>query len=331
MPLPSFSTGPHLPGENCNHSNSVECGSSRGQLPQTVLTPFSSPLHPTDEVFLQTVDYAGPDTRLEPESAYTGDAVASRAVLPPRKTHIGRKKNYTSSSDSAVRLPILRPALHEETHENGSRHTYAIQSDHHGDEIPLRNQQAYASNFNQDFVLDGPQVSPRSGYDVEEALPESQGCEDNVEEPRNGRTAWLHAATGFFVVANCWGLGNAWGLFQVYYEIAYLPGVSSSSIAWIGSTQLALVFGLGFPVGKLVDMGYFHWVFYTGTCLMVLGIFCTAWCTRLATLWVVQGLLTGVGMGMLFVSGITAMVSMYERWLCTSVLITMNFADDLVR
>ncbi|KAK5161476.1 hypothetical protein LTS14_001272 [Recurvomyces mirabilis] len=118
-------------------------------------------------------------------------------------------------------------------------------------------------------------------------------------EPLNGRTAWLHALTGALVVFNCWGLANAFGLFQAYYERYYLAHTNNanpSAISWIGSTQLALVFGLGVPVGRLVDKGYFRLVFHSGSIITVLGIFCTAWCRALWSLWLVQGLITGLGM-----------------------------------
>lgn len=165
-----------------------------------------------------------------------------------------------------------------------------------GADVRADHARANASSFHE--ICRGPAESQQAMRDAEHNLPKDDG-----EEPQNGRTAWLHALTGFLVVANCWGIGNAWGIFQAYYELFYIRGTPPSSIAWIGSTQLALVFGLGFPVGKLVDMGYFHTVFHTGSFLMVLGIFCTAWCKSLATLWVTQGLITGIGMGCLFCSG----------------------------
>jgi len=132
-------------------------------------------------------------------------------------------------------------------------------------------------------------------------------------EPQNGRIAWLHAITAVFIVFNCWGLANAFGLFQAFYESYYLPHYSPSSIAWIGSTQLALVFGLGVPVGRLVDKGYFRSMFHSGTALMIVGIFCTAWCKDLWSLWLVQGLVTGLGMGMLFCSGIVALMTWFDE------------------
>ncbi|TKA68611.1 hypothetical protein B0A55_09210 [Friedmanniomyces simplex] len=133
-------------------------------------------------------------------------------------------------------------------------------------------------------------------------------------EPLNGRTAWLHSLTGALIVFNCWGMANAFGLFQAYLERDYLPiGTSPSNISWIGSTQLALVFGLGVPVGRLVDQGYFRLVFHSGSIIMLLGIFCTAWCTTLWSLWLVQGLITGLGMGMVFCSAIVALMTWFDE------------------
>ncbi|KAK0867607.1 hypothetical protein LTR87_014515 [Friedmanniomyces endolithicus] len=134
------------------------------------------------------------------------------------------------------------------------------------------------------------------------------------DDPLNGRTAWLHSLTGALIVFNCWAMANAFGLFQAYLERYYLPpGTSPSSISWIGSTQLALVFGLGVPVGRLVDQGYFRFVFHSGSVIMLLGIFCTAWCKTLWSLWLVQGLITGLGMGMVFCAGIVALMTWFDE------------------
>ncbi|KAI6868224.1 hypothetical protein KC338_g1843 [Hortaea werneckii] len=97
---------------------------------------------------------------------------------------------------------------------------------------------------------------------------------DPTQPLQNGRTAWLHALTGMLVIFNCWGLANAFGLFEAYYTTYYLPSSSPSAVAWVGSTQLALVFGLGVPVGMVVDRGYFRMMFHGGTVVMILGRFC---------------------------------------------------------
>ena len=131
--------------------------------------------------------------------------------------------------------------------------------------------------------------------------------------PLNGRVAWLHALTAILVVGNCWGVSNAFGLFQAYYTRYYIPGTPPSTVAWIGSTQLALVFGLGVPVGRLVDIGFFKSMFHGGTFLMLLGLFTSSVCEEFWSLWLTQGLITGLGMGMVFCSGILALMSWFDE------------------
>ncbi|KAI6792833.1 hypothetical protein KC361_g6519 [Hortaea werneckii] len=144
-------------------------------------------------------------------------------------------------------------------------------------------------------------------------LPLPPPPRDPIQAPQNGRIAWLHALTGMLVIFNCWGLTNAFGLFEAYYTTYYLPYSSPSAVAWVGSTQLALVFGLGVPVGMVVDRGYFRMMFHGGTVVMILGVFATAWCERLWEIWLVQGLVTGVGMGMVFCSGIVALMTWFDE------------------
>lgn len=131
--------------------------------------------------------------------------------------------------------------------------------------------------------------------------------------PLNGRIAWIHALTAILVVGNCWGISNAFGLFQAYYTRYYLPGTPPSNIAWIGSTQLALVFGLGVPVGTLVDIGYFRAMFHGGSLFMVVGLFASSAAKAFWSLWLTQGLITGLGMGMVFCSGVLALMSWFDE------------------
>jgi len=107
---------------------------------------------------------------------------------------------------------------------------------------------------NADFAFKAP-FTPSTIYSM--GGQEQRIVPEISRDVQNGRIAWLHALTAMLVVFNCWGMANAFGLFQAYYETYYLTGASASSISWIGSTQLAMVFGLGVPVGRLVDQGMF--------------------------------------------------------------------------
>lgn len=159
----------------------------------------------------------------------------------------------------------------------------------------------------------GEKINP-SGGSSNNSLPSyNRPLPPRPLPPVNGRIAWLHALTAVLVVGNCWGISNAFGLFQAYYTRYYLPGTPPSTVAWIGSTQLALVFGLGVPVGRLVDIGYFRAMFHGGTLLMLSGLFVSSFCKAFWSLWMTQGLLTGLGMGMVFCSGILALMSWFDE------------------
>ena len=191
---------------------------------------------------------------------------------------------------------------------------------------PLDNRKAEAILGLRRHALPPPMAPPETYMPFNHAIPfnddthpperylfaNKHSSGDNID-PLNGRTAWLHALTGMLVVFNCWGISNAFGLFQEYYHTTLLRHSRLSSISWIGSTQLALVFGMGFPIGRLVDKGHFHLVFHSGSVLMVAGLLISSWCHTWWTLWLVQGLLTGTGMGAVFCSGIVAMMTWFDE------------------
>ena len=56
--------------------------------------------------------------------------------------------------------------------------------------------------------------------------------------------------------------------FSVYQNLYTRAGASTpSKISWIGSTQLFLMFAMGLPAGKLLDLGYFRHVILFGSIL----------------------------------------------------------------
>ncbi|KAG1827419.1 uncharacterized protein BJ212DRAFT_51933 [Suillus subaureus] len=64
------------------------------------------------------------------------------------------------------------------------------------------------------------------------------------EAPDGGLRAWLVAFAAALVMFSTLGFLLSWGIFQAYYEENLLLHTSPSTIAWIGSTQVCLLFGL---------------------------------------------------------------------------------------
>ncbi len=87
--------------------------------------------------------------------------------------------------------------------------------------------------------------------------------EDPVEEasssspPDGGTVAWTQVFASFLINMNVYGLVNAFGDFQHFYETKYLTSYTSSEISWIGTVQASFTLFIGALAGPLFDRGYF--------------------------------------------------------------------------
>ena len=75
-------------------------------------------------------------------------------------------------------------------------------------------------------------------------------------------------------------------------------------------------------VSPLIDKGYFNLCFRGGCATMLISILCTAWCHKFWELLLVQGILTGFGMGIAFGSGILVLQSYFSSRLSTAAGLT---------
>lgn len=116
--------------------------------------------------------------------------------------------------------------------------------------------------------------------------------------PDGGMTAWTQAAMGHLVVFNVWGYITSFGVFQAYYVSALQQ--PPSSISWVGSVQIFLLFFIGTFSGRATDYGLFRPIFLAGSFFLLLGVFMTSLCTEYWQLFLAQGICTGIGNGLLF-------------------------------
>ncbi|KAI4717112.1 MFS transporter, MCP family, solute carrier family 16, member 10 [Aureobasidium sp. EXF-10727] len=126
--------------------------------------------------------------------------------------------------------------------------------------------------------------------------------------PDGGLKAWLMCGMAWLVVFCSWGLTNSFGTFQAYY--ADTLGETASTISWIGSIQVWVLFFLGTFAGRAMDAGYFVPTFVVGTVLQLVGIFMTSLSTKYWQLFLAQGVCTGMGSGILFTPSM-ALLSTY--------------------
>lgn len=134
--------------------------------------------------------------------------------------------------------------------------------------------------------------------------------DDPGPPPDGGLKAWTQVVAGHLVVFNCWGYINSFGLFQAYYVTAL--GRSPSTISWVGSVQILLVFLIGTFSGRAVDAGYYRATLIAGSILQLLGVFMTSLSTTDWQLFLAQGICQGLGDGLIFCPTVSLMATYFS-------------------
>lgn len=131
--------------------------------------------------------------------------------------------------------------------------------------------------------------------------------------PDGGLTAWLQVFASFFVFFNTWGIVNAFGSFQTYYESNLLTSSGSSAISWVGSIQSFLLLIVGVISGPLYDKGYLHHLNVVGTICVVVGLVLLSVCKKYYQVLLTQGILMGLGTGLLFLQSVAILQPYFKR------------------
>jgi MFS family permease len=97
---------------------------------------------------------------------------------------------------------------------------------------------------------------------------------------------------------------RAFGSFQTYYELTYLPNQSASTISWIGTVGTFLLIVGGILSGPFFDRGYFKTMLFAGAAIETLSVFMLSLCSEYWQMFLAQGLLMGLGNGLLYVPGL---------------------------
>jgi MFS family permease len=126
--------------------------------------------------------------------------------------------------------------------------------------------------------------------------------------PDGGMTAWIQVLCTHFTIFTTFGFFTSFGVYQTYYENTL--GIDPSTISWIGSIQVLLLFGIGTFTGRATDAGLFRPVYITGAVFQIVGIFTMAESTKLWHLFLSQAVCLGIANGLQFCPSM-ALVSTY--------------------
>lgn len=129
--------------------------------------------------------------------------------------------------------------------------------------------------------------------------------------PDGGLIAWIQALLCHLAIFNTWGYVNSFGIFQTYYTSTL--SLPPSTISWIGSLQIFLLFFIGTWSGRATDAGFFRPVFILGSLIQLLGIFTTSFTTKYWQILLSQGICTGIGNGLVFCPSVAILSGYFSR------------------
>ncbi|KAF2003840.1 MFS general substrate transporter [Amniculicola lignicola CBS 123094] len=116
-----------------------------------------------------------------------------------------------------------------------------------------------------------------------------------VTEVEGGIEGWMTVAGSFLVYYSSFGIINSFGFFQDYYQTEFLKTTSPSTIAFIGTLQIALMNSLSSVSGALCDRHGIRYL-YIGSGVGTAGALLALSFSRPGAVWQVflsQGLLMG--------------------------------------
>ena len=150
-------------------------------------------------------------------------------------------------------------------------------------------------------------------------VPSSKLSVNNVKfVPNGGLKAWMQVVGSFFVFFNTWGIINAFGTYQTYYESGILASSTPSDISWIGSLQAFLLMLVGSLAGPIYDAGYVHTLLLVGSFLIVFGQMMLSLCTEYWQVLLSQGFCVGIGTGCIFVTGVAILSTYFSTRIATA-------------
>lgn len=158
---------------------------------------------------------------------------------------------------------------------------------------------------------DSPMASFQGIREVLSRTRSRTSCVDPGPPPDGGLQAWTQVIMGHLTVFNTWGYINSFGVFQTYYVTMLKE--PPSAISWVGSVQSFLLFFVGTFSGRATDYGLFRITFVVGSIFQLLGVFMTSLSTKYWHLFLAQGILTGLGNGLVFCPTISIVSTYFSK------------------
>ncbi|KAL7628802.1 hypothetical protein AAE478_000317 [Parahypoxylon ruwenzoriense] len=156
--------------------------------------------------------------------------------------------------------------------------------------------------------------------------------DDEIDFPEGGLRAWLVVFGSFCAMISVYGLINSAAVFESYFSTHQLAGYDSSTIGWIFSVYLFVVFFAGIQVGPIFDRHGPRLLVAVGSLLVVASQLLLGLCTEYYQILLTYSVLGGLGGALLNVPayGVIAHFFHVRRGLATGIAATAGSIGGIV-
>ncbi|KAI4868690.1 MFS general substrate transporter [Hypoxylon rubiginosum] len=156
--------------------------------------------------------------------------------------------------------------------------------------------------------------------------------DDDLDFPEGGLQAWLVVASSFCCMVSVYGIINCTAVFESYFSTHQLVGYDSSTIGWIFSVYLFIVFFFGIQVGPVFDRHGPRWLVAVGSLLVVASQLLLGLCNTYYQILLTYSVLGGLGGALLNIPayGVIAHFFKARRGFATGVAATAGSIGGVV-
>ncbi|KAJ5200442.1 Major facilitator superfamily domain general substrate transporter [Penicillium cf. griseofulvum] len=147
--------------------------------------------------------------------------------------------------------------------------------------------------------------------DAEESVQESSVVASETNAPPDGGYGWVCAVAAAVVNAHSWGFNSAYAVFLAYYlKHGTFEGATKLQYTFVGSLSLTTMFTIS-PLATISTQRYgVRKTMFAGVICETASLICASFAKQIWHLFLTQGILFGLGMGLLFIP----VASLVPQW-----------------
>ncbi|KAF2799843.1 MFS transporter, MCP family, solute carrier family 16, member 6 [Melanomma pulvis-pyrius CBS 109.77] len=149
--------------------------------------------------------------------------------------------------------------------------------------------------------IPSPTTTPRSNEPVDHAIPD-------------GGYGWVIVFSVFTINAFTWGVLASYGVYLAHYlSHSIFPGATSLDFAYIGGLNFGVSMLAASPVTYLIRHAGTHLPMALGVVVQTSGFVAASFATSIWHLYLTQGILVGLGVGLLFIPSVSVTSQWFDK------------------